>query len=236
MRGVVAPHGRGDRDKGSAVAKVNDNEKGPNRTGGNEVGVKAARRVSLGTTASESRSEENTVSPKRTSKTILDAISMVSDHSSCSAIEVTECGIPEVKGKYHRFESSDGVPAYSKIDMYGGKEAIFTIGRWKSGTGTKKWCISAIVPGRSGSQTNQYAFYVAYAPSFALAPPKKGWMVLEGGEPFLSTEFEGRGAHPVPSITHETESNNNSGNILGMQVTNASSRQGRVSRRRFVDS
>eukprot|EP01083_Nonionella_stella_P290351 987983_1 len=75
-----------------------------------------------------------------------DDVSISSDRAGCTAVELTECGLSEINGKYHQFGSSDGVPAYSKIDSYKGKEAIFTIGRWKSESGLKKWCITATVP------------------------------------------------------------------------------------------
>eukprot|EP00571_Detonula_confervacea_P008126 CAMPEP_0172318372 /NCGR_PEP_ID=MMETSP1058-20130122/34731_1 /TAXON_ID=83371 /ORGANISM="Detonula confervacea, Strain CCMP 353" /LENGTH=314 /DNA_ID=CAMNT_0013033201 /DNA_START=34 /DNA_END=978 /DNA_ORIENTATION=- len=152
------------------------------------------------------------------------SIQSTSDHLNvgCSAIEVTECGIPEINGKYHRFESSDGVPAYSKIDSYEGKEAIFTIGRWKSDTGSKKWYTTATVP-QGKSPPKQIAFYVAYATSFVIHPPKKNWMVAEGGEP--SPDFEGRGILPGPVITHEYNDRGN-GKIMGMQVSKSTSTQG----------
>jgi len=172
---------------------------------------------------------------KATCKGNNETISVVDQTTSdrticCSAVEVTECGIPEINGRYHRFESSDGVPAYSKIESYEGKEAIFTIGRWNSNTGVKKWRITAAVPGGMDLCTKQLAFYVAFAPSFVLHPPKKNWMIEEGGDLFLPPEYEGRGVHPVPVITHESDANSG---IPGMQVASTSSRK---SRRRTVRS
>eukprot|EP00585_Thalassiosira_rotula_P003174 CAMPEP_0196133050 /NCGR_PEP_ID=MMETSP0910-20130528/2432_1 /TAXON_ID=49265 /ORGANISM="Thalassiosira rotula, Strain GSO102" /LENGTH=699 /DNA_ID=CAMNT_0041392731 /DNA_START=86 /DNA_END=2182 /DNA_ORIENTATION=+ len=131
-----------------------------------------------------------------------------------AAIDVVQCGIPEINGRYHRFEIIDGVPSYSKIQSYEGKEAIFTIGRWNSDsndddngnndndddnnngddnnnngnggtTSSKKWHVTATIPHRE----KELAFYVAYAPSSARHPPSKNWMVVEGNEDFLE---EGR--------------------------------------------
>lgn len=126
---------------------------------------------------------------------------------SCSAIKIIDCGITEINGKYHRFDTSDGLPAYSKIDHYEGREAIFTIGRWKleSGSKARKWYITATIPQGGKSPPKHIAFYVAYAPSFVMHPPKKNWMVVEGlvGEP--ETDFEGRGILPGPAIAHEMQ-------------------------------
>mmetsp|Transcript_7665 Transcript_7665/g.16685 ORF Transcript_7665/g.16685 Transcript_7665/m.16685 type:complete len:409 (+) Transcript_7665:59-1285(+) len=131
----------------------------------------------------------------------------------CNAITVTDCGIPEVNGKYVSFDSSDGVPAYSKIDSYNGKEVIFTIGRWKSDAGPKKWYITATAPGgrrkgssSSSSEPNKFVFYVAYATSFAVHPPKKNWMVVEGrndDDHTLPPEYEARGVPAAPLMTPE---------------------------------
>eukprot|EP00580_Thalassiosira_gravida_P014977 CAMPEP_0201664852 /NCGR_PEP_ID=MMETSP0494-20130426/6191_1 /ASSEMBLY_ACC=CAM_ASM_000839 /TAXON_ID=420259 /ORGANISM="Thalassiosira gravida, Strain GMp14c1" /LENGTH=277 /DNA_ID=CAMNT_0048143705 /DNA_START=257 /DNA_END=1088 /DNA_ORIENTATION=+ len=115
-----------------------------------------------------------------------------------AVIDVARCGIPEINGRYHRFEIIDGVPSYSKIESYEGKEAIFTIGRWNSNSNdnsdnnndndndddnnndsgtssSKKWHVTATIPHRE----KELAFYVAYAPSFARHPPSKNWMVVE---------------------------------------------------------
>ncbi len=118
----------------------------------------------------ESQKEEDDVQSLRQESN--KAIS-VADKDYCtagpiSAIEVKECGIPEVNGKYHRFEISDGVPSYSKIDLSDGKEALFTISRQSTNAGTKMWHITATIPRRE----RELAFYVAYAPSFVNEPAR----------------------------------------------------------------
>ena len=119
---------------------------------------------------------------------------------------------------YHKFESSDGVPSYSKICKYENKEAMFTIARLASDSGTKRWCITATVP-----PNRQLAFYVAYAPSFVAVPPKKNWMIVQHDEKFLSSNYEARGLDQVPVITHEYDEKNQSKGIVGMQVEDKSS-------------
>jgi len=126
--------------------------------------------------------------------------STLSSHSPCNWVEVSESGIPQINGRYHRFEISDGVPSFSKIDTYEGREAIFTISRWdQSDTGSKKWCITGTVP-----PNKQLGFYVAYAPSFVRHPPLKNWMsITENGEP--SYDYIGQGNQNVPTIMHEPD-------------------------------
>ena len=122
--------------------------------------------------------------------------------SQCNWVQVVECGIPQINGKYHKFEYSDGVPSYSRIDKYEGKETMFTIGRYQSNNDTgssKKWYITATVP-----PNIQLAFYVAYAPSFVKHPPKKNWMTItDNGEP--CDEYVGAGVRKVPVIEHEPD-------------------------------
>jgi len=125
--------------------------------------------------------------------------STLSSHSPCNWVEVSESGIPQINGRYHRFEISDGVSSFSKIDTYEGKEAIFTIGRWDQSDGSKKWCITGTVP-----PNKQLGFYVAYAPSFVRHPPLKNWMsITENGEP--SYDYIGQGNQNVPTIMHEPD-------------------------------
>ena len=123
-----------------------------------------------------------------------------SSHYPCNWVEVSESGIPQINGRYHRFEISDGVSSFSKIDTYEGREAIFTISRWdQSNTGSKKWCITGTVP-----PNKQLGFYVAYAPSFVRHPPLKNWMsITENGEP--SSDYIGQGNQNVPTIMHEPD-------------------------------
>mmetsp|Transcript_33047 Transcript_33047/g.69362 ORF Transcript_33047/g.69362 Transcript_33047/m.69362 type:complete len:264 (-) Transcript_33047:74-865(-) len=157
-----------------------------------------------------------------------------------AAIDVVQCGIPEINGRYHRFEIIDGVPSYSKIQSYEGKEAIFTIGRWNSDsndddngnndndddnnngddnnnngnggtTSSKKWHVTATIPHRE----KELAFYVAYAPSSARHPPSKNWMVVEGNEDFLEEgRYEGRGVHPVPVIVPQHVETTTEGGVV----------------------
>jgi hypothetical protein len=136
-------------------------------------------------------------------------------------IEVMECGIREVNGRYHRFGTRDNVPVYAKIGTLEGREVMFNVSRWQCTNGTRKWYITANVP--DNSQGMQLVFYVAYAPSSLTTPPRRSWMaVVEGGELFLSPEYKGRGINPVPVIVlgydEDTHSN---GNDLGMQISRA---------------
>mmetsp|Transcript_3277 Transcript_3277/g.8354 ORF Transcript_3277/g.8354 Transcript_3277/m.8354 type:complete len:625 (-) Transcript_3277:145-2019(-) len=138
-----------------------------------------------------------------------------------SEVEVKECGIPEINGKYHRFGMHDDVPAYSKVTHFGGKEMMFNISRWQSNNGTKKWYITATVPCGSSRQ-KQLVFYVAYSPSFFNRPPRKTWMaVTEGNELFLSPEYKGRGIFPVPVIFLESDGASIRRRKLGKQISYA---------------
>ncbi|KAL7552730.1 hypothetical protein ACHAWF_015968 [Thalassiosira exigua] len=119
-------------------------------------------------------------------------------------IEVTGCGVPEINGKYQRFEKFDSVPSYARIAKYDGQEVMFRVSRWRANNGTRKWYITATAPG--GDRPIHHAFYVAYAPSFFNYPPRKSWMVIaEGEELFLSPEYKGKGTYPVPAIVLEND-------------------------------
>lgn len=147
-----------------------------------------------------------------------------------SDIEVLGSGISEVNGRYCRFGVRDGVPAYAKIAKYDGKEAMFQLCRWQSfANGTKKWYITAIIPG--GGADTYRAFYCAYAPSFYNRPPRRGYMaVLEGDELFLSPKYKGRGADPPPVLNLETDEDD--GKSFGRKLSSA---LGTSSRRRRGD-
>ena len=142
------------------------------------------------------------------------------DIVGCNSIFVTKCGVSEIDGRYHRFECSDGIPSYSKIGTFEGKEVMFTIGRWETNSGTKKWYITGTVPG--GNRPKQYAYYVAYAPSRNVAlPPEKGWMVVvDGNELFLAPKYKGAGIDPVPAIELESDEIRLT-KSLGMQISAA---------------
>jgi len=154
--------------------------------------IKAQSVVVSPTSYSNNKSDYNT--------SITDQSTLSSSNSPpCNWVEVSESGIPQINGRYHRFEISDGVSSFSKIDTYEGKEAIFTISRWDQSDGSKKWCITGTVP-----PNKQLGFYVAYAPSFVRHPPLKNWMsITENGEP--SYDYIGQGNQNVPTLMHEPD-------------------------------
>jgi len=158
---------------------------------------------------------------KQNDQPVISMINESSNEVSCNAIEVTACGVPEMNGRYRKFGRRDGVSSYSKIGSFEGKESMFSVARWQSSNGTRKWYITATVPG--GSSPKQYAFYVAYTPSFMTNPPKKSWIaVVEGDELFLSPIYKGKGLDPVPQIILESdESNINRRSSLGRQISRA---------------
>ena len=111
------------------------------------------------------------------------------------------CGISQVNGSYLKFDARDGVPTYSKIEIFEGHETMFTIGRWAATNGTRKWYITAIVPGQSRSKS---VFYVSY--SMSNVPPKEGWMVVdEGFDLFLVPEYAEKGVSEAPILEWETD-------------------------------
>ena len=124
-----------------------------------------------------------------------------------SEVQVTGCGVTELNGVYHKFAESDGVPTYAKIGKFEGQEVMCTISRWQCMNGTRKWYITATVPGddESKKKAQRWVFYVAYAPTFFERPPRKNWMkVVEGNELYLSPEYKGKGIDPQPILILET--------------------------------
>lgn len=118
-----------------------------------------------------------------------------------ASVEVVGCGISQVNGSYLKFDARDGVPTYSKIEIFEGHETMFTIGRWAATNGTRKWYITAIVPGQSRSKS---VFYVSY--SMSNVPPKEGWMVVdEGFDLFLVPEYAEKGVSEAPTLKWETD-------------------------------
>ena len=81
---------------------------------------------------------------------------------------------------------------------------MFTIGRWAAINGTRKWYITAIVPGQSRSKS---VFYVAYdGRSQSTVPPKEGWMVVdEGFDLFLVPEYTEKGVSEAPTLDWEND-------------------------------
>ena len=109
---------------------------------------------------------------------------IISTIPECNEVHLMGCdGIPELNGRYSKFAISDDVPTYSKIAKLDGQEVICTISRWQANNGTRKWYITATVPG-GGDKAKQSAFYVTYAPSFINRPPRKSWMKCVDGENF----------------------------------------------------
>lgn len=118
-----------------------------------------------------------------------------------ASVEVVGCGISQVNGSYLKFDARDGVPTYSKIEIFEGHETMFTIGRWAATNGTRKWYITAVVPGKSRSKS---VFYVSY--SMSNVPPKEGWMVVdEGFDLFLVPEYAEKGVSEAPILEWETD-------------------------------
>jgi hypothetical protein len=118
-----------------------------------------------------------------------------------ASVEVVGCGVSQVNGSYLKFDARDGVPTYSKIEIFEGHETMFTIGRWAATNGTRKWYITAIVPGQSRSKS---VFYVSY--SMSNVPPKEGWMVVdEGFDLFLVPEYAEKGVMDAPRLEWETD-------------------------------
>lgn len=117
-------------------------------------------------------------------------------------LDVTECGIHDINGRYHQAGLRDDAPQYVKIGKYHGKKAMFHLSRWQCATGTRKWYIIATVI--DGHQERHLVFYVAYETNPCSAhPPMKGWMaVLEGEEIFLTPKYKCNGTNPVPVIHH----------------------------------
>ena len=150
---------------------------------------------------------------------------IISTIPECNEVYLMGCdGIPELNGRYSKFAISDDVPTYSKIAKLDGQEVICTISRWQANNGTRKWYITATVPG-GGDKAKQFAFYVTYAPSFINRPPRKSWMkCVDGEELFLSPEYSMRGVDPPPIISIESEGGNSlrSGpGLLGRQISTA---------------
>ena len=120
----------------------------------------------------------------------------VDPEDGVASVEVVGCGISQVNGSYLKFDARDGVPTYSKIEIFEGYETMFTIGRWAATNGTRKWYITAIVPGQSRSKS---VFYVSY--SMSNVPPKEGWMVVdEGFDLFLVPEYAEKGVVEAPKL------------------------------------
>ena len=143
----------------------------------------------------------------------------------CNEVYLMGCdGIPELNGRYSKFAISDDVPTYSKIAKLDGQEVICTISRWQANNGTRKWYVTATVPG-GGDKAKHVAFYVTYAPVFLNRPPRKSWMkCVDGEELFLSPEYSMRGVDPPPIISIESEDGNGlrSGpGLLGRQISTA---------------
>jgi len=151
---------------------------------------------------------------------------IISTIPECNEVYLMGCdGIPELNGRYSKFAISDDVPTYSKIAKLDGQEVICTISRWQANNGTRKWYITATVPG-GGDKANHIAFYVTYdAPAFLNRPPRKSWMkCVDGEELFLSPEYSMRGVDPPPIISIESEGGNSlrSGpGLLGRQISTA---------------
>lgn len=139
----------------------------------------------------------------------------------CNKVIVHGCtpdAIHIVAGVYHKFDTRDGVPCYSKIAKYEGKETMFNIGRWKVNNGVRKWYITGVRQDEfsaSGKKLKKLAFYYAY--SNEDLPPTEGWMeCTEGKETFLWPAYVARGCslgrsfeYPPP-ISLEREWRNNS--------------------------
>mmetsp|Transcript_33823 Transcript_33823/g.57443 ORF Transcript_33823/g.57443 Transcript_33823/m.57443 type:complete len:546 (+) Transcript_33823:342-1979(+) len=124
----------------------------------------------------------------------------IGSYNENGTVEVTNCGIPAINGRYRRFGEQDGVPSYSKVANYEGREVMFTLGRWETNNGSRKWYITGTVP--NDDRPRQLAFYVAYArPRFQRLPPENGWMaVVRGSEMFLAPEYQERGVRPPPVV------------------------------------
>ncbi|KAL7518992.1 hypothetical protein ACHAWX_003792 [Stephanocyclus meneghinianus] len=123
--------------------------------------------------------------------------------TACNKVVVYGCtpdAIHVTEGLYHKFGLKDGVPSYSKIALYEGRETMFNIGRWRVNNGLKKWYITGIrQETRTDSSSNlkrtklkKLAFYYAYSNDDL--PPADGWMeCTEGKETFLSPAYVARG-------------------------------------------
>ena len=119
-------------------------------------------------------------------------------------LDVTDCGIQYINGRYHQAGLRDDVPQYVKIGEYHGKEAMFHLSRWQCVNGTRKWYITATII--DGHQERHFVFYVAYETNTCSAgPPLNNWMaVVEGEEIFLSPKYKCKGTNPVPVMYHLT--------------------------------
>ena len=159
-----------------------------------------AHSVAAATTRSmTSRESISSSADQSTSLSTMSTTTTTRDVGSCTWVQVTGCGIPEINGKYHKFEYSDGAPSFSKIDKYDGKESFFTIARYPVTRGNTKWCITCTIP-----PNRQLVFYVAYTTSFAKLPPQKSWLVVVKGSSNDELDGnEGAGLQTVPMIMHE---------------------------------
>ena len=157
---------------------------------------------SVAAAATRSMTSRESISSSADQSTSLSTMSTTTttrDVGSCTWVQVTGCGIPEINGKYHKFEYSDRVPSFSKIDKYDGKESFFTIARYPVTRGNTKWCITCTIP-----PNRQLVFYVAYTTSFAKLPPQKSWLVVVKGSSNDELDgYEGAGLQTVPMIMHE---------------------------------
>ncbi|KAL3801083.1 hypothetical protein HJC23_002376 [Cyclotella cryptica] len=123
--------------------------------------------------------------------------------TACTKVVVYGCtpdAIHVTEGVYHKFGMKDGVPSYSKIALYEGRETMFHIARWRVNNGLKKWYITGIREEPSndasckhkGKKLKKLAFYYAYSNDDL--PPADGWMeCTEGKETFLSPAYVARG-------------------------------------------
>ena len=108
---------------------------------------------------------------------------------------VVGCGIPGINGVFKICGSHDGVPMFSRIGMWDGKEVEFTIHRFKVyNSESRKWYISIVSSNdKEPGAGFDIDFYVVTAKSSDLLPPRNHWGLAD------------KGVRPAPRVYPEND-------------------------------